>query len=117
MLIAGAPMYKTLFTDENEMMIPIVVPFTDPDSPNGFLIAMGYQGLVSLGGLFIVPGSEIVSCVMKNNVAAIAAVIENGLTEFQDRLRKDKRFLPKHGIPFRNLIVQIMDFDRSEFYL
>lgn len=113
-LNAGAPMHKTLFTDENEWMVPVIVPFTDPDTRNGFLINMGYQLLIAGAGLLVVPGSELVSCVMKNNVSVIAAVVENGLTEFNERLRKDKRFFVKHNNQYRNLIVQIVDFNRFE---
>lgn len=49
-LAVGAPLYKTMFTDENEMILPVILPLIDPDTPNGFNINFTYQVIIGIFG-------------------------------------------------------------------
>lgn len=109
-----APLYKTLFTDENEMILPIILPFINPDTQTGFNINYTYQLIFCIFGSIAVPGCELVSCVLKNNVSVIAAVIEYTLTEFEIRLEMDDPAPADVSLEFRNIIIKIQDFDRSK---
>lgn len=111
-LAVGAPLYKTLFTDENEMILPVILPFIDPDTQNGFNINYAYQVIICIFGGFIVPGCELVTCVLKNNVSVIAAIIANELTEFQMRLKEYNVASADIDLEFRNILLKILDFDR-----
>lgn len=109
-----APLYKNFFTDEREMILPVVLPFTDPETDLGFTVNMVNQMISVLLGTFVIPGTEIVTCILKNNVTATAAVIENSLLEFKCMARKEKIFSNKCIWEFRNIIMKILDFDRLE---
>lgn len=111
-LISLVPMYKLLFTNEREMIVPVILPFIDPDTVTGFYINLTNQLFTCFCGLIIIPGCEVISCILKNNCLSIAAVIENGLTEFKDLLINEKKFCDKHAYQFRNIILQILDFDK-----
>lgn len=109
-----APLYKNLYTDEHEMFFPILLPFTDPETDSGFTINLINQLISVLLGTFVIPGTEIVTCILKNNVTATAAVIKNSLLEFKSMVRKEKHFSIKCAWEFRNIILKILDFDRFE---
>lgn len=107
-----ALLYQNLYTDEHVMMFPIILPFIDPETDTGFTINMVNQMISVLLGTFVIPGTEIVTCILKNNVTATAAVIENSLLELKCMVRKEKRFSIKCAWEFRNIILKILDFDR-----
>lgn len=111
-LIIGAPFYKTVFTDENEMMIPVILPFIDPETTNGFQINFTYQLFSLFCGSLIIPMNEIFTCVLKNNVTLAAAVIQNSLREFKIRLVKSRKFSNEFYPEFKNIVLKILDFDR-----
>lgn len=111
-LALGAPLYKTSFTDENEMILPIILPFTDPDTPNGFLINYTYQMMICMTGSLVIPACELIYCILKNNVSVTAAVIENALVEFEIRLKQDDTASKDIYFEFRNILLKILDFDR-----
>lgn len=108
---AGAPLYKTLFTDEREMIIPIILPFIDPHTHNGFVINYAYQMITCIFGSFIVPGIELLTCVLRNNVSVTAAVVKNAIKEFRIRLRMERKFYAKSTWEFQNILLKILDFD------
>lgn len=113
-LAVGAPLYKTLFTDENEMILPVVLPLINPDTPNGFNINYAYQVVICIFGGFIVPGCELVTCVLKNNVSVIAAAIANALTEHEIKLGKNNGVPENFDSEFRNILLKILDFDKLD---
>lgn len=114
-LAAGAPLYNTLYTDKKEMIIPVLLPFIDPDTPNGFAVNYAYQMITCIFGSFIVPGIELLTCVLRNNVSVTAAVIENAIREFRIRLRRERKFCPDLAWEFRNILFKILDFDGFVF--
>lgn len=114
-LAAGAPLYNTLYTDKKEMIIPVLLPFIDPDTPNGFAVNYAYQMITCIFGSFIVPGIELLACVLRNNVSVTAAVIENAIREFRIRLRRERKFCPDLAWEFRNILFKILDFDGFVF--
>lgn len=111
LLICG-PLYKNFFTDEREMMFPIILPFIDPETDTGFLINVVNQMISVLIGTVVIPGVELITCVLKNNITATAAVIENSLIEFQNSAKTGEHFSTEWACEFRNIIMKILDFDR-----
>lgn len=57
---ACAPIYKLTSTDEKEMVIPVILPFVDPDTELGFYLNMVNQFVICLYGSIIIPG--VVKC-------------------------------------------------------
>lgn len=53
-----APLYKNLYTDEHEMMFPIILPFIDPETDTGFTINLISQLISVLLGTFVIPGNR-----------------------------------------------------------
>lgn len=111
-LMICAPFYKTVFTDDNEMIIPVILPIIDPETTNGFQINFIYQLFSIFCGSLIIPMNEIFTCVLKNNVTVAAAVFENSLREFKIRLVKNRKLSKEFSAEFRNIILKILDFDR-----
>lgn len=114
LLAIGAPLYKIFVFGEHEMIIPVIIPFIDPDTDNGFYINLANQLINGAVGLIVIPGCELVTCVMKNNVSATAAMIENGLAELKSSLETEKKFSNENDWQFQNIILQTMDFDRFD---
>lgn len=107
-----APLYKIMYLGEKELIIPFIIPFLDPESEHGFYINMAHQSINSVFGLFIVPASEILICVLKNNVCVAAAVIENSFMEFKIKIQENKEFSYDQTLQFQNIILKIIDFNR-----
>lgn len=116
-LAAGAPLYNTLYTDKKEMIIPLILPFIDPNTQHGFAVNYAYQMITCLFGSVIVPGIELLTCVLRNNVSVTAAVIENAIKEYRIRLRRERKFCPDLTWEFRNILLKILDFDGCVFQL
>lgn len=113
----SGPLYKICFTDEKEMFFPVILPFIDPDTKRGFYINIASQSLTCAGALFIVPGCEEVICISKINVLAIAAVIQNELMDLRKSIEHNKQYLNEYNYQFRNLVLQIQDYNRFKIYL
>lgn len=113
-LTCCAPLYKIFFTDENDMIIPVLLPFVNIETQNGFYINLANQ-LVTCGyGVIIIPGTELITCVLKNAVSVTAAVIRNSTLEFSNEMQKNNTFSTQHTYNFRNIILKILDFDRFQ---
>lgn len=104
-----------LFTNERPLMVPVVLPFVDFETTRiGYILNFANQVIIAGGGIFIVPGSELVSVIFKKNYSVVAAVIKNTLTEFNDSIKSHKKCSKRHMCRFRNIAIQILDFDRCE---
>lgn len=115
MMAVCVPFTKTLFTDENEMILPIILPFIDPDTDDGFVINYADQVITCLFGSCVIPGTELLTCVLKNNVTAAATAIENSVIELKVRMMMNHQDLTEEFVhKFRNIILQILDYDRYE---
>lgn len=105
------PLYKMLYTDDDEMLVPVIVPFVDPKSTIGFYVNLVNQVTTAFVGGIAIPAIELVTCVLKNNVSATAAVIKNSTRELGDRIKSDGLFAYAHLLEFRNIILMSLDFD------
>lgn len=112
MMAVCVPMTKTLFTDENEMILPVILPFIDPDTDSGFFINYADQVITCMFGSCVIPGTELLTCVLKNNVMAAAIAIENSIIELKVRMMMNQDFTQEFVNEFRNIILRILDYDR-----
>lgn len=115
--ITCAPIYKNLFTDDKEMIIPVILPFIDPETEHGFYINLISQLITSTFGAIGVPAIEVGTCIMKNTISTSAAIIENSLIEFKNGLESNGNFTDARTCQFRNIIMKIFDFNRFDFFL
>lgn len=105
------PMYTLVCKHELQLPIPIFVPFTDISTLHGIVINISNQVSIALLGLSGNYGIEIGTCILKNSVWAIAMAICHSIDELKDLLAKPKQ-LREIDMEFRNLLIQIMDYDR-----
>lgn len=110
-LMICAPIYKKLMLNENELVIKIVLPFIDPDTPNGYLANMISQSITCVFGSIVIPAIELVTCILKNNISAIAAVIANDINEFMNSLHVESKYSAEHTQRFTNIILKIRDYN------
>lgn len=116
-VLFAAPLYRIFILDEREWIVPVLLPFIDIENDIGFYINLGNQLLYIPVGVLIIPGIELVTCVLKNTITATAAIIENELQEFSDSLEGKSRYSVDSEWRFGNIIVRIADYDRSFFCL
>lgn len=112
-ILVSLPFYKTLH-NEYELVLPIIMPFVDPNTQNGFYINMANQLVHLCIGSFGIPIHNLFGCILKNNVLVTAAVIENTLNEFKKKLKNNKNFAKETACigEFRNIVLKILDFHK-----
>lgn len=112
MLGTCAPLYKTLFTDEKEVIVSFVYPFIDPGSIVTLFINLVCQSIEASSAFIIVPVSELITCVLNNNITTTAAVVEIELIELKNKLELENKYSNEHALHYRDMIVKILDFNR-----
>lgn len=75
-----------------EMTIPVILPFVDPDTKNGFFINLTSQLVTCAFGIIIIPVGEQVTVVIKNNILAAAAMIDSDITTLKKSLELDEEY-------------------------
>lgn len=75
-LTCCAPLYEIFFTDENDMIISVLLPFTDLETQNVFYIYLANQLNSSLYGV-VIAETELITCALKNSVSVIVVIIES----------------------------------------
>lgn len=98
----GAPLYKIFFTNEKETLLPVILPFIDPETKYGFYINLAYQYVSCLCGFFILPRTELLLCEHKNTFLSYAAIVENDITGFGCQLNKSVEFSYNHRLMIRS---------------
>lgn len=114
-LMVLAPIYKKVAQNEDELFIKIVVPFVDPETPNGYAINMISQSITCVFGLIFIPAIELVTCVLKNNISAIAAVVANDINEFVNYSQMNRKYSVGHTQLLTNIILKIDDYNRFSY--
>lgn len=112
-ILVGLPFYKILH-NEHELILPVIMPFIDPNTQNGFFANMANQMIHLCIGSFSIPIHNTFVCILKNNVLVTAAVIKNALNEFKIKLKNDKNF-SKETIcvwEFRNIVLKTLDYHK-----
>lgn len=64
------------------MQIPILFPFSDLESVNGIIVNILNQMFIAVVGISAVISIEIVTCILKNSVYTIAAIICHSIDRF-----------------------------------
>lgn len=90
-------------------------PFIDPDTEEGFAINYIDQMVSCTFGSCVIPTAELLTCVLKNNASAAAAVIEISLKDFKLRMKTEQNVTDEFVPEFRNIILKILDLDRRVF--
>lgn len=111
-LVGIAPMYKLLFTDDKELPLPILFPFTNLETQFGYCTNLIIQSVFGLFGVLILMGAEIGICMIKFNATISTAIIQNELMKLSNQLEMDDEFKVKHIWKFRNIILQVLDMNR-----
>lgn len=114
-LSCSGPFYKLILKNEKELIIPVILPFVDPETEHGFYINFCYQIVSCVYGLILIPGSELITQILKNNILVTATVIENSFEGFGRQLEDDMKFSLAHTLELRNILLKIIDFNRFVF--
>lgn len=106
--------YAYIFKNEIQLPVPLILPFTDLESIDGLIINMLNQAF--LASLVVVGnvGIEIATCILNNGVFISASAICHEIDGISQRIREHREWNATAGIDyyFRNIIVQVEDFDR-----
>lgn len=71
------PIYEIVFKKEYVNIVPIILPFLDPQSKKGFYANLINQLVFGFYGVFACLGIELITCALKNSLSVTASVIEN----------------------------------------
>lgn len=102
-----------LLSDEIQLPIPVLVPFTDLNSKTGLTINFCYQILVGFMEIMAALAIEVTNCMVKNAIWSISIAICFSIDEFSTILEKKSATTKYHmNSHFRNIIIQTQDLDR-----
>lgn len=108
--IGGLHPLMTCLSDERILFVPVIFPYTNPESLNGFYINFTHQIIVGVIGSLGVFVCEMITCVIRNVFVTVAAVVEHSISEFTELIKMDKRISKTKKFHFRNIILKILDF-------
>lgn len=94
------------------MIVPVIFPFLDIESDEGFYINIFNQLVICLVGVITIPSIELGTSVIINNIEIAAELIANSLRDFERSIEIEDQFSKEYIWKFRNIILQMMDVDR-----
>lgn len=112
MMFVAVPMFLIIFLRQQHMIMPIILPFTDPESDDGFYLNFIHQIGFGLLGPCAIVGIEMCTCVNINAAMTAAAIIRTDLEDLELALHTNSTFTAHRAQEFRNIIVEIQDFHR-----
>lgn len=86
-------------------------PFFEEGSAKGFFLDMTYQSMVMPFGIISTICIELCQCMTYNTVQLFADVVEHGAEELSSKLELKQKFTVKFLAHYRNILMQIQDFD------
>lgn len=113
-LAIGSPIQKIIFTGENALIMPIILPFIDFETKTGYMInTINHIAICALGAT-VIPGIELATCVIKNNISIMAEVIKSTILDFANAFKRIDRSTVEINSEFQNIILKILDFERFD---
>lgn len=103
------PLYTYLFEDTRPMLIPIVLPFLEPEEGIGYYLNILNQFAISLTGVMGVIGIEFISSKIVNNVLTGVSMVEHAFDELETKKCDRESDI---NLKLRNIAVQVQDLDR-----
>lgn len=111
-VVAMVPIYKFFYTDEKELLVPFLFPFTEIETQFGYYLNMAFQSMYGIFAAVMLLSTEIAICMLKNNGAIATVIIKNELMQLKNQLEMDDEFTDEHNWTFRNIILQVLDLNR-----
>lgn len=111
-ILVFIPIIVILSGNKDMMIIPIVIPFFEPNSIFGYYINLSNQLVFCFLGAFSTLGIETTTCMLKSYMETAAAVIQLEMEELSEHLQQNSTFTKKRTIEFRDIIVKIQNFDK-----
>lgn len=115
LLTFAYPLFLIVFFGQKHVLVPVILPFVDPYTDQGFYINLIHQINFGIFGSFAILGIEMTTCVNKNATMVAADYIQSNLEELENNLKNDSEFTIQRAQEFRNIIVQVQDFHRFFF--
>lgn len=110
------PAFITIENHEMQLILPVLVPFTDLNSINGLTINVLNQLITIFTGTVGNFGTEVIICMFKNTIWAMAVTIcysiDKLITSFDESEPFSNRIVTFH---FQNVILQVQDINRYVF--
>lgn len=108
------PMYLFWFKNERPMTIPIILPFTHPETTLGYYENIANQLVINVTGFFGNIGLECLTAFLINNVFVAVETLCFEMEEFAVGLKSGKIADMEKKLRLRNFLVQVQDIDRQE---
>lgn len=104
-------LYAFSVKNEIQLVIPVLFPFTDLESPSGLVINALNQMMLGFMGFMGLIGIEITTCIMKDSLW----IMNTGISFAIDVMTKEIQQSSMQtcvDLHFRNIVIQFQDFDR-----
>lgn len=115
LLTFAYPMFLIIFFGQKQILVPVILPFVDLDTSEGYYLNIAHQVLFGIFGPCAILGIELTTCVNKNATMVAVDVIRSELEELENNLRKSSQFNAQRAQEFRNILIQVQDFHRFSF--
>lgn len=106
------PLCSFFFHGEMSMIVPLILPYTNPESNDGYLINLFHQVILAYFGLTANFGIEIISCLLIGNLRAGVDTVNDSVNKLNESLKEKEKLTLEHSYRLRNILVQIQDLDR-----
>lgn len=106
------PVYLHFFENARPMIVPIILPFIDPETTNGYYKNICNQLVFCIVGLMGNVGIECISAFWVNNIEVSIETIRFELNELSDALLSDIGTELNKKMKLRNILIQMQDVDR-----
>lgn len=104
-------LYAFCVKNEIQLVIPVLFPFTDLESTCGLIINALNQMLVGFMGFMGLIGIEVTTCILKDSLSIMNTGISYSIDVMTEEIQQSSMQLcVDHH--FRNIIIQVQDFDR-----
>lgn len=106
------PISATLFNDDFQLPIPVLLPFTDYTTTHGRILNILNNMFVMTLGMPANISAEMYMCLIKNTIWACTVVIGHSIDEISVLLESSAPNKRQIIGKFRNILVQAQDLDR-----
>lgn len=108
------PLCSFFIKGEMSMIVPLELPYTNPESSTGYRINLFHQVILAYFGLTANFGIEIISCLLISNLRAGVDTVIDSVNKLNASLKEKEKLTLDYSYSLRNILVQIQDLDRYD---
>lgn len=109
--LLALPVYLYFFKNEHELLLPLILPYVDPDTRDGFILNCTHQLILASVGICGMLGVEFEKQICKNAVWVQSVVTCYQLDEMDVYLKQETKHEYEIKMRLRDVLAKTRDFD------